>query len=33
MTDDLKDIINKLLDKNPETRLGSKSDADEIVNH
>ena len=33
MSDDLKDIINKLLDKNQLTRLGSKSDADEIVNH
>ena len=33
MSDDLKDIITKLLDKNSETRLGSKNDADEIVNH
>ena len=33
MSDNLKDIINKLLDKNQATRLGSKSDADEIVNH
>ena len=33
MSDNLKDIINKLLDKNQVTRLGSKSDADEIVNH
>jgi serine/threonine protein kinase len=33
MSDDIKDIITKLLDKNPITRLGSKGDADEIVNH
>jgi len=33
MSDELKDIIKKLLDKNPLTRLGSKGDADEIVNH
>ena len=33
MSDDLKDIITKLLDKNPTTRLGSQNDADEIVNH
>ena len=33
MSDNLKDIITKLLDKNHETRLGSKGDADEIVNH
>jgi serine/threonine protein kinase len=33
MTDDLKDLITKLLDKNQSTRLGAKEDADEIVNH
>ena len=33
MSEELKDIITKLLDKNPATRLGSKNDADDIVNH
>ena len=33
MSDELKDIITKLLDKNPATRLGSQNDADDIVNH
>lgn len=33
MSDELKDIITKLLDKDPATRLGSNGDADEIVNH
>ena len=33
MSEDLKDLIKKLLDKNPESRLGSNGDADEIVNH
>ena len=33
MSDNLKDIITKLLDKNHESRLGSQGDADEIVNH
>jgi serine/threonine protein kinase len=33
MSDNLKDIITKLLDKDAEKRLGSKNDADEIVNH
>lgn len=33
MSDDLKDIISKLLCKDVETRLGSTNDADEIVNH
>ena len=33
MSDDLKDLIRRLLDKNPNTRLGSKGDADEIVYH
>ena len=33
MSDELKDIITKLLCKDVETRLGSQNDADEIVNH
>lgn len=33
MSDELKDIVRRLLDKNPKTRLGSNGDADEIVNH
>lgn len=33
MSDDLKDIINKLLEKNPMCRLGSNYDADEIIQH
>ena len=33
MSDELKDVITKLLTKDVEQRLGSKSDADEIVNH
>ena len=33
MSNELKDLITKLLDKNPKTRIGSKNDADEIVNH
>lgn len=33
MSDDLKDLITKLLDKDPKTRLGSTTDADEVVNH
>lgn len=33
MSEELKDIITKLLDKNPQSRLGSQNDADEIVNH
>ena len=33
MTDELKDLITKLLDKDPKTRLGSTTDADEVVNH
>lgn len=33
MSDELKDIITKLLNKDVETRLGSQNDADEIVNH
>ena len=33
MSDELKDLITKLLDKNQATRLGSKNDADDIVNH
>jgi len=33
MSDDMKDIITKLLDKNQKTRLGTQKDADELVNH
>jgi len=33
MSDELKDVITKLLTKDVEVRLGSKTDADEIVNH
>jgi len=33
MSDELKDLITKLLDKNQKTRLGSNGDADELVNH
>lgn len=33
MSEELKDLIKKLLDKDPATRLGSKNDADDIVNH
>ena len=33
MSDELKDLITKLLDKNPTKRLGTTNDADEIVNH
>ena len=33
MSDELKDLITKLLDKDPKTRLGSTTDADEVVNH
>lgn len=33
MSDELKDVISRLLDKNQSTRLGSNGDADEIVNH
>ena len=33
MSDELKDIITRLLDKNPATRLGSINDADDIVAH
>lgn len=33
MSEDLKDLIRKLLEKNPAKRLGSNGDADEIVNH
>ena len=33
MSDELKDLINKLLAKDPKTRLGSTTDADEVVNH
>lgn len=33
MSDELKDIITKLLTKDVEKRLGTQNDADEIVNH
>jgi serine/threonine protein kinase len=33
MSDELKDLITRLLDKDPKTRLGSTTDADEVVNH
>jgi len=33
MSDELKDLITKLLDKNQKTRLGTNGDADELVNH
>jgi len=33
MSEELKDIIMKLLDKNQKTRLGSQNDADDLVNH
>jgi serum/glucocorticoid-regulated kinase 2 len=33
MSSMLKDLILKLLDKNPETRLGSKGDAREVLAH
>ena len=33
MSDELKDLITGLLDKNPAKRLGSNGDADQIVNH
>jgi len=33
MSEEVKDLISKLLDKNPKTRIGSKEDADEIINH
>lgn len=33
MSDEIKDLITRLLDKDPKTRLGSTTDADEVVNH
>ena len=33
MSDNQKDFIMRLLDKNPETRLGSKGDAREVLAH
>ena len=33
MSDEVKDLITRLLDKNPKTRIGSNGDADEIINH
>jgi hypothetical protein len=32
-THELKDLVLKLLDRNPETRLGSKGDSEEILGH
>jgi serine/threonine protein kinase len=31
MSEEIKDLIVRLLDKNPKTRIGSLGDADEIV--
>ena len=33
MSEELKDIITKLLERNPNTRLGSKQDIDEVKAH
>ena len=33
MSEELKDIITKLLERNPATRLGSKQDVDEVKSH
>lgn len=33
MSEELKDLIVRLLDRNPYTRLGSKDDVNEIINH
>ena len=33
MSDELKDLIKKLLEKDPKQRLGCENDADDIVNH
>ena len=33
MSEELKDIITKLLDRNPASRLGSKQDIDEVKSH
>ena len=33
MSEEVKDLISRLLDKNPKTRIGSNGDADEIINH
>ncbi len=33
MSDDLKDIIVKLLERDVAKRLGSQNDADDLVNH
>ena len=33
MSEELKDLIRKLLDRNPKTRIGSKDDINEIINH
>lgn len=33
MSEECKDLINKLLDKNPKTRLGTVGGLEEIMNH
>ena len=33
MSDDLKDLITKLLDRNPVTRLGSRGGINEVIAH
>ena len=33
MSDHLVDLIKKLLDRNPETRLGTKNDVIDVVTH
>jgi serine/threonine protein kinase len=33
MSDNVKDLIIRLLEKNPKSRIGSKLDADEIKQH
>jgi serine/threonine protein kinase len=33
MSEDCKDLINKMLDKNPKTRIGTVGGVDEITNH
>ena len=33
MSDELKDIISRLLERDAKKRLGSQNDADDLVNH